>query len=176
MYARVVSATRPAKGAALTRVLLESGPGGETLEALSSEVFTFRLVSELGPDETGAGAGGGSGRDGPEPTFTASRDPLEADAVTPADPGGEFTSPTRRADCADSGFDSSRDPVSSDDLVRAVRDLLTAAGAPPVAAAESAMQRVWMKEKLATRIWFSLQDASKRRQFQCFFAAAQNMS
>ena len=134
VYARVVSATRPAKGAALTRVLLESGPGGETLEALSSEVFTFRLVSELGPDETGAGAGGGSGRDGPEPTFTASRDPLEAVAVTPADPSGEFTSPTRRADCADSGFDSSRDPVSSDDLVRAVRDLLTAAGAPPSAA------------------------------------------
>ena len=133
VYARVVSATRPVKGAALTRVLLESGPGGETREALSSEVFTFRLVSELGPDETGAGAGGGSGRGGPEPTPTASRDPPQTDAVTPANPGVESASPDggHRADSGLEDASLGTNPVSSDDLVRAVRDLLTAAGAPP---------------------------------------------
>ena len=134
VYARVVSATaRPAKGAALTRVLLESGPGGSTLEALSSEVFTFRLVSELVPDEIGAGAGAGSGPGGSEPAPTGTGDPLEPETVTPADPAGEFASPTLRADGAVFGFEKSSrdDPVSSDELVRAVRDLLTAAGAPP---------------------------------------------
>ena len=60
-------------------------------------------------------------------------DPLEPETVTPADPAGEFASPTLRADGAGFGFEKSSrdDPVSSDELVRAVRDLLTAAGAPP---------------------------------------------
>ena len=129
VYARVIASARPAKGAALTRVDLEVGPRGERREALSSEVFTFRLVSEL-EEDAGAGASADSGPGGSESTPYTDRDAGDEPASTLGAPAGDEQAGASAREVNDEG-DSLNAAVTSEELVRAVRDLLTAAGAPP---------------------------------------------
>jgi hypothetical protein len=130
VYARVIASARPGKkGAALTRVHLEVGPRGERREALSSEVFTFRLVSEL-EEDAGAGASADSGPGGSESTRYTDRDAGDEPASTPGAPAGDEQAGASARDVNDEE-DSLNAAVTSEELVRAVRDLLTAAGAPP---------------------------------------------
>ena len=129
VYARVIASARPAKGAALTRVHLEVGPRGERREALSSEVFTFRLVSEL-EEDAGAGASADSGPGGSESTRHTDRDAGDEPASTPGAPAGDEQAGASARDVNDEE-DTLNAAVTSEELVRAVRDLLTAAGAPP---------------------------------------------
>jgi sacsin len=134
VYARVTATAQPGVTAGLTRVTLETAPGGVRTQVLSSEVFTFRLLAErervpVRVDNATAAAsaypsfpGGGGGIFSPAAAVGAEGTATAAAAVG-------------RCSAIDDGTDgsaaSTSGGVSTDELVGAVRDLLAAAGAPP---------------------------------------------
>ena len=145
VYARVVSATRPAGGArALASATLETTPGVRETR-LTSEVFTFALASELAAER---GDSTGTERGGKTNGSRANADGHDGDASLS---GRVFDDASRSAGGEGNGGDGRKPGAGSAGVAeelaaagpspaafaRAVRDLLAAAGAPMPSDAES---------------------------------------
>ena len=141
VYARVVSATRPAGGArALASATLETSPGVRETR-LASEVFTFALVSELaasrGASATTPGATKKRAVSADDESSAVGRDAFVRGGNARRDFGDEGSPDGKKGgDSARRDEDASAAGPSPAAFARAARELLAAAGAPMPSDAE----------------------------------------
>ena len=114
-YARVVEGARPAPGAAIARVTLETAPGRRE-SAVTADVFTFGLAAEEDDDE----------EEDDSREENEENEEKEEEEENEENEGDADVAATRSSSSRSRSFGP-----SPESLARAARDLLTAAGAPP---------------------------------------------